>query len=259
MKRFLTRVRRRLDAMPLWSVAAINAGVLALWLADFRIPDPLPYMDELFVTAVLAGTSLYLWNRWFGPPSALSAETRRRRAEIEQLFEDTRAISGATRVSAELARLEELVRRVATIQERIEQTEIVLQDPTYAPGTADAEIARLGKALAASTGGARENLAGALEEARRHRSNIQSIAARRDELVAALERIHQIFRRIHSQVVSVGLSEGNEAAVGESVEELARTLEEYESERRRLEEAEQIVDRELAETERRSRSKANLN
>lgn len=257
MKSALSAIRRRLDAMPLWGVLVADAALLALWFADLRALDPLPYVDEIFVGAVVAGTSVYLWRRLFGPPSRLAAETRSRLSEIETLFAETRgaagAITGADGVSREIARMQSLLDQVRAIQVRIENTELVLQTPQYSEGTAAAEVTRLEASLAAAPPAARANLEGALVEARKHVENIARIRATRDELTAAFERIFQLARRIHSQVLGIGLAQGSESELAGSVDELAKTLGEYETERRRIAESEQQVERELEEARRQAR------
>ncbi len=257
MKNALAAIRRRLDSMPLWGVLAADTALLAFWFADLRALDPLPWIDEIFIGTVVAGTSVYLWRRFFGPPSRLAAETRGRLSEIETLFAETRgaaeAIQGADGVSREIARMASLLEQVRAIQVRIENIELVLQTPQYSEGTAASEVARLEASLAAASPAARANLEGALSEARKHVENIARIRATRDELIAAFERIFQLARRIHSQVLGIGLAQGSEADLAGSVDELAKTLGEYETERRRIAESEEIVERELAEARRKAR------
>ena len=95
MASVFSRIRRRLDAMPLWMVAAIDAAVVAVFLFDVRIPDPFKFTDEIVLGGAALATGIYLWKRFFGPPGALSATARRRVAEIEMLFEESREVAKA--------------------------------------------------------------------------------------------------------------------------------------------------------------------
>ena len=54
-------------------------------------------------------------------------------------------------------------------------------------------------------------------------------------------------------MLGIGLAQGSEDELAGSVDELAKTLGEYETERRRIAESEEIVERELAEARRKSR------
>lgn len=252
MASVFTRIRRRLDAMPLWMVAAIDAAVVAVFLFDVRIPDPFKFTDELIIGSVALGTGIYLWRRFFGPPGAMSAAARSKVAEIEMLFDESRraaqAIPGA---GGEVTRMGTLLAKVKIIEERLEQTEIVLSSPQYDLASAKAEVDRLAAAgAAASEPHTRANLDGALAEAMKHMENIRSIERTRDELSSAFERVYQLVRRIHSQIVALGLSQGTERDLALSVDELANTLAEYEREQKALAEAEKIADREIAEAER---------
>ncbi|HVO29891.1 MAG TPA: hypothetical protein VMV18_04110, partial [bacterium] len=124
-------VRRRLDAMPLWGVIAIDAVVLGLWLIDFRIPDEIP-VDKVLLGGVFLASGVYAWRRYFGPPGALSAAARRKVAEIELLFDECRKASETIPGAAgEVARLAELLGKVQSIEQRLEQTETVLLSPQY--------------------------------------------------------------------------------------------------------------------------------
>ena len=76
-----------------------------------------------------------------------------------------------------------------------------------------------------------------------------ALAGSRDELSAAFERIYQLVRRIHSHIVGVGLAQGTDRDVATSVDELAKTLGEYEKEQAALERAERIAEAEIAEVE----------
>ncbi len=253
MKGTLSRIRKRLDAWPVWGVVLLNAGVLALWTVDLRAIDPLPFLDEIFVGGVMAGSAYYLWNRLFGPPTALAAESRRRLAEVETLFGECEAAARGSEIAgAEVARMSGLLDRVRAIEQRIEQAELVLGTPQYSVGAAEAEVARLERAHAEASDAARPHLAGALEEARRHRENIGRIRATRDELGAAFERIFQLVRRIHSQILGLGLTDGASAELASSVSELGATLDAYERDRKAAEEAAALVDRELEQARARS-------
>ena len=141
------------------------------------------------------------------------------------------------------------------IEGRLEQTEIVLSSPQYDLRDATAEVDRLAAAVAAaSEPHTRANLDGALSEAMKHAENIRGIGRTRDELSSAFERIYQLVRRIHSQIVGLGLAQGTERDLSVSIDELEKTLAEYEREQVQLADAEKIVDREIAEAERIARS-----
>ncbi len=233
--------------MPLWAIALGNAAVLALWMVDIRSLDPLPWIDEIVIGAMLGSTTIYLWNRFFGPPTAASADSRRRLAEVESLYEDTKRVPAA---AAEISRLGALLEKVRAIQARIEQAEVVLATPQYSTEAAATEIARLEAGIAKASAAAKENLEGALAEAKKHAENVARIRVTRDALVAAFERIYQIVRRIHSQVLALGLSQGGDTELSGSVDDLARALEEQEKDRAATASAEQLLEKELEEARR---------
>lgn len=240
--------------MPLWAIALGNLTVLGVWMIDIRTLDPLPYVDEVVIGAMLAGTSLYLWNRYFGPPTPIAADSRRRLAEVEGLYQDTKRAAGSLPAAAsEIARLGALLEKVRAIEARIEQTEIVLASPQYSTTAAAAEIARLESEVAKAPAAARENLEGALAEAKKHAGNIAHIRATGASLSAAFERIYQIIRRIHSQVLAFGLAQGGETELAGSVDELQKALEEQERERQAAVSAESLLEKELEEARRKQR------
>jgi hypothetical protein len=253
MKAVLSSIRRRLDAMPVWAVLGINALILGLWMIDFQVPDEIP-IDKILIGVMFAGTSVYLWRRYFGAPSALAAESRRRLAEIETLFEESKkasaSLAGAGGVQVEVERLGALLTRVRQIQKRIEQTELVLQSREYDEVAAKGEVTRLETAVAGASDATKANFSAALMEAQAHLANIQRIKSTRDELGAAFERFFQIFRRIHSQIIGMGLAQGTEGELTSSVDELAKALDEYERENVAMAHAEDLVDKELAEAKR---------
>lgn len=250
MKSVISRIRRRLDTIPLWAVALGWVGVMGLWMIDIRSLDPLPFLDEIFFTVVTGATALYVWNRMFGPPTATSAESRRRLAEVESLYEDAKRVPAA---ASEMVRLGTLLEKVRAIQGRIEQAEIVLASPQYSTASAAAEIARLEAELARASDAAKANLEGALAEARKHAENVARIHGTRDTLKAAFERTYQIIRRIHSQVLALGLAQGGETELSGTVDELARALEEQEKDRVASVDAEALLERELEEARRKQR------
>ena len=252
MRKALASIRRRLDAVPLWAVGLLNLGVVAAWFVDFRFIDPLPFLDEIAITGVLAASALYTWRRAFGPPTALAAEKRRRLAEVELLYEEIRKAAGAAGVGSDVERLAELLEGIRKVEARIEQAELVLATPQYSVPAAAAEVARLKAEAGSAVGAAKADLEAALTEAERHADNIARVRGTRDELSAAFERVFQIVRRIHSQVIGLGLSQGTRDDVASSVDELAKTIDEYERDRRSLEDAERLVDQEL-EADRRRR------
>lgn len=252
MKGAFASVRRRLDAFPLWAIGLLDLGVLAFWLADFRVPDPIPALDELLVGGILLGSAVYTWNRIFGPPTSLAAEKRRRLAEVEVLHEETKRAAGAAGAVADVSRLEPLIDGIRRIEARIEQAELVLATPQYSLTDAEAEVVRLKGEVEKASVAARANLAAALMEAERHVQNIAAVRSTRDELASAFERIYQIVRRIHSQVIGLGIRQGSREDLASSVEELARTIDEYERERARQERAEAMVEAELEQDRRKA-------
>lgn len=236
--------------MPLWAVLAADAAIVGLWLVDFRIPDPFRYSDEIILGAVGVGTAVYVWRRFFGPPGAISAAARRRVAEIEILFEECRrAAASLPGAAGEVERLSSLLEKVRVIEERLEQTETVLLSPEYDLSRAAAEVDRLRAQRDSASGATRENLEGAVLEAQKHVENVKAIYGTRDELSAAFERIYQLVRRIHSQIVGAGLAHGQGSALSTSVDELASTLAEYEREQAVMARAEKIAEKEIAEAE----------
>lgn len=255
MKGALARIRRRLDAIPLWAVGLLDLGILAVWLADFRVPDPLPALDELLIGGVLLATGIYTWRRLYGPPSSLAAEKRRRLAEVEILHGEIRSSAGAAGIAGDVARLDDLLDGIKKVEERIEQAELVLATPQYSVMAAKADIARLQSELEKATDASRANLGAALMEAERHLENIERVRATRDELASAFERIFQIVRRIHSQVIGQGIAQDSRDDLASSVEELARTIDEYEKDRAQQERAEKMVDIELEQDLRRRADK----
>ena len=255
MKGALASIRRRLDSFPLWGVGLVNLGVLAFWLADFRLPDPLPGIDEVLVTGVLVASGVYTWKRMFGPPSSLAAEKRRRLAEVEILHDEIKKSAGVAGVAGDVARLGELLAGIQKVEARIEQAELVLATPQYAKEAAEAEVARLKVEVGKASDTARANLAAALMEAERHVENIDGVRKTRDELSSAFERIYQITRRIHSQVIGLGIAQGSRDDLASSVDELAATIDEYEKDRASLEKAEKLVDAELEEERRKQAEK----
>lgn len=257
MASVFSRIRRRLDATPLWAIGAVNAGVVAVFLFDVRIPDPFKFMDEIILGSVALGTAIYVWRRFFGPPGVISADARRKVAEIETLFEESRkAAETVPGAGGEVVRLGSLLEKVRVIEQRLEQAEIVLSSPQYDVRGASQEIDRLAAAVAAAPAGhTRTNLEGALSEAKKHIANIAGIEGTRDELSSAFERIYQLVRRIHSQIVGLGLAQGTERDLSVSIDELAKTLAEYEYEQEEQKRAEAIVDREIAEAEAKERAR----
>lgn len=251
MKQALSSIRRRLDTIPLWAVALLDIGVLAFWLGDLRVPDPVPAVDELVVGGILIASAVYTWRRMFGAPSALAAEKRRRLAEVEVLHDETVKAAAAAGVSGEVSRIRSLLEGIRRIEARIEQTEVVLATPQYSKSAAEAEVTRLQAEVERAEGGAKANLAAALMEAQQHVQNIDRVRATRDELSAAFERSFQIVRRIHSQVIGIGLAQGSKSDLTSSVDELARTVDEWETERARQERAERMVEEELEADRRR--------
>ena len=245
MTKALASIRRRLDAVPLWAVGLLNLGILAVWMADWRLPDPLPGIDEVLVTGILVASAVYTWRRLFGPPSSLAAEARRRLAEVEILHDEIVKAAAAAGVAGEVSRIKALLEGIRKIEGRIEQAEIVLASPQYARAAAEAEVRRLDAEVARATDGAKANLAAAHMEAQRHLENIDQVRATRDELSAAFERTFQIIRRIHSQVIGIGLSRGSKDDLSSSVDELAKTIDDMEKERLQQERAEKQVDAEL--------------
>ena len=255
MKGALASIRRRLDTFPLWGIALLDLGILAFWLADFRIPEPIMGVDEVLISGVLLASGIYTWRRMFGPPSALAAEKRRRLAEVEVLHGEIKNAAGTAGVAADVSRLDGLLDGIRTVEARIEQAELVLATPQYSKEAALAEVARLRSEVEKAGDSSRANLAAALMEAERHVENIDAVRATRDELSSAFERIYQIVRRIHSQVIGIGLSQGTRDDLATSVDELARTIDEYEKERFQQERAERIVDAELEEERKRQAEK----
>ena len=253
MKEFFWKVRRRLDAMPMWQIVALNVGVFAVWMLDFRIPDEIP-IDKIVIGGMFLGTGFYLWRRFFGPPSALSASLRRRISEMEALYSESRTaaaqISDSGEVAMEIGRLGDLLAKVRVLSARVEQAEVVLQDARYSEDSAAKEVERLQKAVDAADAKTKPDLLAAFEEARAHQANVGKIRGTRDQLAAAFERFYQLFRRIHSQVLGLRLSQGNAADLVGSIDELAKALAELEAEGQRKAaadaEADAIVDRELA-------------
>ena len=255
MKGALASIRRRLDSFPLWGVALLDLGLLAFWLVDFRVPDPIFGLDEILIGGVLAATGVYTWRRMFGPPSSLAAEKRRRLAEVETLHGEIKNAAGTAGVAADVSRLDGLLEGIRKVEARIEQAELVLATPQYSKEAALAEVTRLKAEVEKAGDSARSNLAAALMEAERHVENIDAVRATRDELSSAFERIYQIVRRIHSQVIGLGLSQGSRNDLSVSVDDLARTIDEYEKERVQQERAERIVDQELEEERKRQAEK----
>jgi len=255
MKGALASIRRRLDSFPLWGVGLINLGVLAFWLADFRVPDPLPGIDEVLIGGIVIASSIYTWRRLFGPPSSLAAEKRRRLAEVEILHDEIKKSAGVAGVAGDVARLGELLDGIRKVELRIEQAELVLATPQYSKEAAEAEVARLTGEVERSSDTAKANLAAALMEAERHVENIVAVRKTRDELSSAFERIYQITRRIHSQVIGLGIAQGSRDDLASSVDELAATIDEYEKDRISMERAEKMVDAELEEERRKQAAK----
>lgn len=255
MKGALGSIRRRLDAVPLWAVGLLDLGVLALWLVDFRVPDPIMGVDELLIGGVLIASGVYTWKRLFGPPSSLAAEKRRRLAEVELLHGEIAKSAGVAGVAGDVARLDGLLDGIKKVEARIEQAEIVLATPQYSKAAAAAEVARLKSEVEKASDGSRANLAAALMEAERHLENIDRVLLTRDELSSAFERIYQIVRRIHSQVIALGIAQGSRDDLASSVDELARTIDEYEKDRVQQERAEKMVDIEVEEERRRQAEK----
>ena len=116
MKGALSSIRRRLDSFPLWAVGLIDLGILAFWLADFRIPDPIMGLDELLIGGVLLGTGIYTWNRLFGPPSSLAADKRRRLAEVSILHDEIKKSAGVAGVAGDVTRLDGLLEGIRKVQ-----------------------------------------------------------------------------------------------------------------------------------------------
>lgn len=258
MKDALASIRRRLDSFPLWGVGLINLGVLAVFLADYRLPDPLPGIDEVLITGLLIASGIYTWKRLFGPPSALAAEKRRRLAEVEILHAEIKQSAGVAGVAADVARLGELLDGIKKVEARIEQAELVLSTPQYSKEAAESEVTRLKAEVEKASDTSRANLAAALMEAERHLENINGVRKTRDELSSAFERIYQITRRIHSQVIGLGIAQGSRDDLASSVDELAATIDEYEKDRVSMERAERLVDAELEEEQRRQAEKLKL-
>jgi hypothetical protein len=255
MKAALSSIRRRLDAVPLWAVGLLDLGILALWLVDFRLPDPILGLDEIVIGGVLLATGVYTWKRVFGPPSSLAAEKRRRLAEVEILHDEIRKSAGVAGVAGDVARLGGLIDGIKKVEARIEQAELVLALPQYSKEAAASEVTRLKSEVEKASDVSRGNLAAALMEAERHVENIDHVRMTRDELSSAFERIYQIVRRIHSQVIGLGIAQGSRDDLASSVDELARTVDEYEKDRIQQERAEKMVDVEVEEERRRQAEK----
>lgn len=252
MKGALSSIRRRLDTFPLWGVVLLNVGLVAVWVGNLRIPDPIPVVDELILGGIVAASAVYTWRRIFGPPSALAAEKRRRLAEVGILHDEIVKAAETAGVSGEVSRIRALLDGIKKIQARIEQIEVVLASPQYSRPSAEAEVARLQAEVDRTVGAAKANLAAALMEAQEHVQNIDRVRSTRDELSAAFERTFQIVRRIHSQVIGIGLAQGTKSDLTSSVDELARTVYEWEAERKEQERAERMVEEELEADRRRA-------
>src|SRR4051812_11810172 len=104
--------------MPLWQIAAINGAILVAWMLDFRVPDEIP-IDKVIIGGLFLATGFYLWRRFFGPPGALAASLRRRIAEMETLYSESRSaaaqIPDSGDVAIEVGRLGDLLLKVRAL------------------------------------------------------------------------------------------------------------------------------------------------
>ena len=228
--KLLDKAREFLDGFPMWALLLANIGLVAFVFFDLSFADPLPALDEIVSVALLAGTTVYIWQRLKGGPRTPGArEVRKRMKEIERLAESlaiTAAQHDSPEVTAQVRRMSELLPRARDVAARLLALEVVLSRPEYREGGARAVALRLEKDIANASGDARAELEGALSDARAHLANLKAVRDKGAAMRASLERVRQLYRRAESQVLVGVLDRQATGGLVATVDELQKVLEE---------------------------------
>jgi hypothetical protein len=234
------------DRVPLPLHYILNGFLIVFWLGDMAVPDPLPFLDEIFGAFGLWYYNAYLLHRTFGvinPWRIIRGESpaSKRRLGLlayeQQMEQIKKRLKNFRRAASELGlpgleakRVEGLATEVKKLEKRLQLLDRLLTRPEFQEGKVTHEISRFeARRELVDDPELKKEYGQAIEHARAHLGNIGLLREERNRLVARLERFNLQLDRTYSQLLAMSSATESAADTGRLFDELFNAVSAFES------------------------------